>query len=104
LHRTPRSILFPYTTLFRSIVDSLCIHLSNTSCLSLACLGKNPKNTNLYDGSPLVINAVIAAFGPGIVSTRNPASLTWFTSSYPGSLIQGQPASETKAICVQYSI
>ena len=52
----------------------------------------------IKEGRPLAISAVKPALGPGIVSTF----IFWLrastTNSYPGSLISGNPASETKAI------
>ena len=49
-------------------------------------------------GKPAADKAVINAHAPGIGTTSKPASLTNFTKGIPGSLSNGVPASETKAI------
>jgi len=48
-------------------------------------------------GSPEAINALSAAFAPGMGITRTPAAIASATSQLPGSLIPGIPASETMA-------
>ena len=50
------------------------------------------------DGNPLDISAVNPALGPGTVSIFILFLRASTTNSYPGSLINGNPASDTNAI------
>ncbi len=59
--------------------------------------GRNPSNTNLPAGKPLMVTAMIAADGPGVAETTPPASMTARTIRSPGSLTPGLPASVMSA-------
>ena len=59
--------------------------------------GRKPSKTNRPVGSPLMTRAVIAALGPGTVSTVWPAAAAARTSRSPGSEMPGVPASVTTA-------
>ena len=61
-------------------------------------IGGNPRNVNVSVGRPDPARAASAALGPGMGSTRMPASMALRISCRPGSEIVGVPASETRAI------
>ena len=71
--------------------------LLNTALFFLSFVAKILKCIYTYEGNPLAIKAVSPALGPGTVSTLILASLAATTNSYPGSLIKGNPASDTSA-------
>ena len=60
--------------------------------------GRNPSKQNLSVGKPLITRAVVAAQGPGIQTTLYPFLLAADTSSSPGSLMTGSPASDIRAM------
>ena len=60
-------------------------------------VGGKPRNVNASPGSPDAESAATAAFGPGIGSTRIPASIAARISASPGSETVGVPASDTSA-------
>ena len=66
--------------------------------LSLFFFGINPINKKYWEGNPLLTNAVKAAHGPGEQITSILFSRALSIRKTPGSLIEGMPASETKAI------
>jgi len=49
-------------------------------------------------GRPETESAAVTAEGPGMVMTLIPSFFAKFTTLYPGSLMQGVPASEIIAI------
>jgi hypothetical protein len=55
--------------------------------------GKNPRKQNSFSQSPLATTAKSAAFEPLNTSYAIPFFIAKFTSSAPGSLIPGMPAS-----------
>ena len=59
--------------------------------------GRNPTKRHVVDGSPDATSAVNAADGPGSTSTPIPAATHACTSTNPGSLTSGIPASLTSA-------
>ena len=58
---------------------------------------KYPSKINQSETIPLAETATVTAEGPGTLSTQIPSSTHLLTSLYPGSLIRGVPASDTKA-------
>src|SRR3990172_11946672 len=63
--------------------------------------GRNPTKTKDSVGRPEALRAAMNEHGPGIGTTRIPFSKALRTIRYPGSEIQGVPASLTRAICFQ---
>jgi hypothetical protein len=59
--------------------------------------GRKPSNRNLSTGSGDTDKTAVNALGPGMGITRTPSARTRRTSSKPGSLISGVPASDTSA-------
>ena len=66
---------------------------SNRRILSAFSLGKKPKNAKELRSKPETESAFTAAQQPGIPTMRIPASTAALISSFPGSEIQGVPAS-----------
>ncbi len=60
--------------------------------------GKNPSKQKRSVGSAPIDSAAMAAQGPGIATTSTPAAAAARTSSKPGSLMAGVPASLTNAM------
>ena len=62
--------------------------------------GKNPKDRNCLPENADTDRAAVTADGPGMGTTSKPSLMTALTSSTPGSLIVGVPASDTRAISI----
>ena len=60
-------------------------------------MGRKPSKVNRPVGSPEAARAVMRAQGPGMDTTGAPAWAQARTSSSPGSLMAGVPASVTRA-------
>ena len=60
--------------------------------------GTKPKKTNLFISSPESWRQEIIDDGPGTLVIKIFFLIKFFTSLYPGSDINGDPASEIKAI------
>ena len=71
--------------------------------LSFNLLGENPTKVKAPFKRPEAEMAVITALGPGITSTRIPASVAAATISAPGSETVGVPASDTGQLPDYYS-
>jgi len=63
-----------------------------------ALRGGNPRNVKLCTAKPESTNAVINAVGPGMAVISISATSDSRTKVNPGSLTEGVPASETRAI------
>ena len=68
-------------------------HFDRIDVLSVVFSGKNPKNVKPLAFIPLNAIAVARAVGPGTVSTSTPYAWHFETTSEPGSLMDGIPAS-----------
>ena len=64
---------------------------------SLPFTGRNPANTTPSKSSPLAESAAVSALAPGTGTTRSPRLRTRSTTTRPGSLTPGVPASLTSA-------
>ena len=67
------------------------------ACRSLRRRGRKPRNRKESAGRPETASAVVTAEGPGTDSTLMPFDAQAATSSLPGSLMAGIPASDTRA-------
>ncbi len=65
-------------------------------CFLEVFFGKKPKNITLSAEKPEIARAVMAAVGPGIISSSPCLSITALIKTNPGSEMVGKPASETR--------
>ena len=74
--------------------------MRNQRWRAIDLMGAKPAKTKPGDASvvtPVPINAVITALGPGKGTTLSPAACAACTTRPPGSLTAGEPASDTNA-------
>ena len=83
-----------YSTIVRVSRDSSAI----TRARSFFSVGRNASKQNRLVGSPEIVNAVTHAHAPGTAVTSTPAVSAICTSSSPGSLMPGIPASVISAM------
>ena len=84
--------------------DSMITRLAGTAASSCSALrratcrgGRNPANMKRSVGNPDTTSAASTDDGPGTAHTGSPSSMQARTSLYPGSEINGVPASAIKA-------
>ena len=71
---------------------------SITRARSFFSVGRNASKQKRLVGSPEIVSAVTHAHAPGTAVTSTPASSAILTSSSPGSLMPGMPASVITAM------